>query len=61
MSILFVLLTFLLIMSITYFLRREQPAAAVQPRVYAPAAAPTACSSSMYSGISDRLFGEIWR
>ena len=33
MSILFVLLTFLLIMSITYFLRREQPAAAVQPRV----------------------------
>ena len=26
MSILFVLLTFLLIMSITYFLRREQPA-----------------------------------
>jgi len=41
MSILFVLLTFLLIMSITYFLRREQPAVAVQPRVYAPAAAPT--------------------
>ncbi len=41
MSILFVLLTFLLIMSITYFLRREQPAAAVQPRVYAPPPAPT--------------------
>jgi len=41
MSILFVLLTFLLIMSITYFLRREQPAAAVQPRVYAPAATPS--------------------
>ena len=40
MSILFVLLTFLLIMSITYFLRREQPAAAVQPRVYAQPAAP---------------------
>ena len=40
MSILFVLLTFLLIMSITYFLRREQPAVAVQPRVYAQPAAP---------------------
>ena len=41
MSILFVLLTFLLIMSITYFLRREQPAVAVQPRVYAQPAAPS--------------------
>ena len=40
MSILFVLLTFLLIMSITYFLRREQPAAAVQPRVYPQPLAP---------------------
>ncbi|MGB9105780.1 MAG: glycine cleavage system protein H [Terriglobales bacterium] len=40
MSILFVLLTFLLIMSITYFLRREQPAAAVQPRVYRQPPAP---------------------
>ena len=40
MSILFVLLTFLLIMSITYFLRREQPAAAVQPRVFAQPPAP---------------------
>ena len=41
MSILFVLLTFLLIMSITYFLRREQPAAAVQPRVYPQPSAPS--------------------
>ena len=41
MSILFVLLTFLLIMSITYFLRREQPAAAVQPRVYTQPPAPS--------------------
>ena len=41
MSILFVLLTFLLIMSITYFLRREQPAAAVQPRVYPQPTAPS--------------------
>ena len=41
MSILFVLLTFLLIMSITYFLRREQPAAAVQPRVYPQPPAPS--------------------
>ena len=41
MSILFVLLTFLLIMSITYFLRREQPAAAVQPRVVPQPAAPS--------------------
>ena len=41
MSILFVLLTFLLIMSITYFLRREQPAVAVQPRVYPQPAAPS--------------------
>jgi glycine cleavage system H protein len=40
MSILFVLLTFLLIMSITYFLRREQPAAAVQPRIYPQPPAP---------------------
>jgi glycine cleavage system H lipoate-binding protein len=32
MSILFVLLTFLLIMAITYFLRREQPQVAVQPQ-----------------------------
>ena len=41
MSILFVLLTFLLIMSITYFLRREQPAVAVQPRIYPQPAAPS--------------------
>jgi len=41
MSILFVLLTFLLIMSITYFLRREQPAAAVQPRVFPQPSAPS--------------------
>ena len=41
MSILFVLLTFLLIMSITYFLRREQPAAAVQPRIYPQPPAPS--------------------
>jgi glycine cleavage system H lipoate-binding protein len=41
MSILFVLLTFLLIMSITYFLRREQPVAAVQPRVYPQPQAPS--------------------
>ena len=41
MSILFVLLTFLLIMPITYFLRREQPAVAVQPRVYPQPAVPS--------------------
>jgi glycine cleavage system H lipoate-binding protein len=41
MSILFVLLTFLLIMSITYFLRREQPAVAVQPRIYPQPPAPS--------------------
>jgi glycine cleavage system H protein len=41
MSILFVLLTFLLIMSITYFLRREQPAVAVQPRVFPQPPQPT--------------------
>jgi glycine cleavage system H lipoate-binding protein len=41
MSILFVLLTFLLIASITYFLRRDQPGAAVQPRIYPQPAAPT--------------------
>ncbi len=40
MSILFVLLTFLLIMSLTYFLRREQPAAVVQPRIYPQPSAP---------------------
>ncbi len=40
MSILFVLLMFLLIMSITYFLRRDQPAAAVQPRIYPQPSAP---------------------
>jgi glycine cleavage system H lipoate-binding protein len=41
MSILFVLLTFLLVMSITYFLRRDQPMAAVQPRIYPQPSAPT--------------------
>ena len=41
MSILFVLLTFLLIMAITYFFRREQPAVTVKPRVYAQPAAPS--------------------
>ncbi|MGI9103050.1 MAG: glycine cleavage system protein H [Terriglobales bacterium] len=41
MSILFVLLTFLLIMSITYFLRRDQPAAGVQPRIFPQPAAPS--------------------
>ena len=41
MSILFVLLTFLLIMSITYFLRREQPAAVVEPRVFPQPPAPS--------------------
>jgi glycine cleavage system H lipoate-binding protein len=41
MSILFVLLTFLLIMSITYFLRREQPAAAVQPQAFPQPPAPS--------------------
>ncbi len=40
MSILFVLLTFLLIMSITYFVRRPQPAAAVQPPVFPQPVAP---------------------
>ena len=41
MSILFVLLTFLFVITVTYFLRRDQPRAAVQavafPRVGAPA------------------------
>jgi glycine cleavage system H lipoate-binding protein len=41
MSILFVLLTFLLIMSITYFVRREQPVAAVQPPVFPQPVAPS--------------------
>ena len=41
MSILFVLLTFLLIMSITYFLRREQPAAVVAPQVFPQPPAPS--------------------
>jgi glycine cleavage system H lipoate-binding protein len=41
MSILFVLLTFLLIMSITYYLRREQPAVAAEPRIYPQPPAPT--------------------
>jgi glycine cleavage system H protein len=41
MSILFVLLTFLLIMSITYFLRREQPAAVVEQRVFPQPPAPS--------------------
>ena len=41
MSILFVLLTFLLVMSITYFLRRDQPVAAVPPRAYPQPPAPT--------------------
>ena len=40
MSILFVLLTFLLIASLTYFLRRDQPGVAVQPRIYPQPAAP---------------------
>lgn len=40
MSILFVLLTFLLIASITYFLRRDQPGMAVQPRIYPQPSAP---------------------
>jgi len=40
MSILFVLLTFLLVASITYFLRRDQPGAAVEPRIYPQPAAP---------------------
>lgn len=40
MSILFVLLTFLLIASITYFLRRDQPGVTAQPRIYPQPAAP---------------------
>jgi glycine cleavage system H lipoate-binding protein len=40
MSILFVLLTFLVVITVTYFLRRDQPAAAIQaaafPQVHAP-------------------------
>ena len=40
MSILFVLLTFLLIASITYFLRRDQPGAGAQPQVYSQPEAP---------------------
>jgi glycine cleavage system H lipoate-binding protein len=41
MSILFVLLTFLLVISVTYFFRREQPAMEVQPAAFPQPAAPT--------------------
>ncbi len=41
MSILFVLLTFLLVASITYFLRREQPGVTAEARIYPEPAAPT--------------------
>ncbi len=41
MSILFVLLTFLLVISVTYFFRRDQPATAVQAAAFPQPAAPS--------------------
>lgn len=40
MSILFVLLTFLIVITVTYFLRRDQPAASVQAAAFPSAGAP---------------------
>jgi glycine cleavage system H lipoate-binding protein len=40
MSILFVLLTFLIVITVTYFLRRDQPAMVVQAEAFPLAAAP---------------------
>jgi glycine cleavage system H protein len=40
MSILFVLLTFLLVISVTYFVRRERPVAALQPAEFPQPAVP---------------------
>ncbi len=62
MSILFVLLTFLLIMSITYFLRREQPAATVQPRVFPQPAAPNMVRESGFDVPKGYCFhpGHMW-
>ena len=40
MSILFVLLTFLVVITVTYFLRHEQPAAAIQAEAFPQVAAP---------------------
>ena len=40
MSILFVLLTFLVVITVTYFLRRDQPAVGVQAQAFPRVAAP---------------------